>query len=85
MKKIRNSWLMTGAALLFLAPSALALQNVHQANKNKNNDTCRFDKRCKVAADEGGSAAMYLVLAGLTCAGAVFVSSRRRNPADKAV
>ena len=83
MKKIRSSWLITGAALLFLAPSALALQNVHEANKNK--DTCRFDKRCKVAADEGGSAAMYLVLAGLSCAGAVFIGSRRRNSADKAV
>ncbi len=83
MRKICNSWLITGAALLFLAPSALALQGVHPANKN--NDTCRFDKRCKVAADEGGSTAMYLVLAGLSCAGAVFVSSRRRNPADKAV
>jgi hypothetical protein len=83
MKRIRNSWLITGAALLFLAPSALALQNAHPANKN--NDVCRFDRRCKVAADEGGSAAMYLVLAGLTCTGAVFVSSRRRNPADKAV
>lgn len=83
MRKICNSWLITGAALLCFAPSVLALPNVHEANKNK--DTCRFDRRCKVAADEGGSAAMYLVLAGLSCAGAVFVSSRRRNTADKAI
>lgn len=39
-------------------------------------------KRKKMAASEGGSAALYLALAGLACGGAVLVRSRR---AEKAV
>jgi len=84
MKNIRNSWLITGVVLMCLAPSALALQNIHEAN-NKKKNTCRFDKHCQVAAAEGGSTALYLVMAGLSCAGAMFVGFRRRNGADQAV
>lgn len=36
-------------------------------------------QKCKVAADEGGGAAAYLLGVGLTCLGGVFVSSRLRR------
>jgi hypothetical protein len=83
MKMIRNSWLVTALALLCFAPSAFALSNIHEAGKKK--ETCKYDRRCKVAAAEGGSAGLYLLMAGVTCFGAMFVSSRRQERNAKAV
>jgi hypothetical protein len=38
-----------------------------------------------VAAPEGGSAALYLLLAGLTCCGAMFMRSRQARTEESAV
>ena len=75
---IRNSSFVAIVALLCLAPSALALQNVHEAAEKKG---CRYDRHCKVAAAEGGSSGLYLLLAGASCFGTMFVKSRRQRTA----
>jgi hypothetical protein len=41
-------------------------------------------KHKKVAASEGGSAALYLLFAGLACGGAVLLRSRRTIAAKSA-
>jgi hypothetical protein len=41
-------------------------------------------KKKHVAAAEGGSAALYLLLAGIACCGAMFVRSRQAHPAKSA-
>jgi len=42
-------------------------------------------KKKKVPVPEGGSAALYLFLAGVSCFGAMLVSSRRQVRAEKTV
>ena len=44
----------------------------------------RDHKKKHVAAAEGGSAALYLLLAGIACCGAMFVRSRQTHPAKSA-
>jgi hypothetical protein len=82
---IRNSSYVAIVALLCLAPSALALQNIHEAEADKHKKPCRNDRPCSVAAAEGGSTGLYLLLAGASCLGAMFVNSRREDRQQKAV
>ena len=74
--KVRNSWFVMLLALLSFAPSALGLVSVHDADKDKKK--CRYGD-CKVAVAEGGSAGLYLLIAGATCLGALRLRSRQQD------
>jgi hypothetical protein len=65
MMNVSRKWWLGAALLLCLAPSSFA--------KHK----CKHDgdRPCK-NVPEGGSAAIYLLGAGITCLGAMFIRSR---------
>ena len=67
---IKKGWL--GATLLLcLVPSSFALQR-----DGDHPGKCKPGDNCQQKVPEGGSAAIYLLGAGLTCLGAVFLRSR---------
>lgn len=69
IKITRKLWLGV-ALLLALAPASFAVVKDH------NNIERRSDSAQSVAVPEGGSAAIYLLGAGVTCLGAMFIRSR---------
>ncbi len=66
-------WWLTLAALLLLTPSFSAAQ--HADRDRGCGDRGRHDRNCR-QVPEGGSTAAYLLGAGVTCLGAIFVRSR---------
>jgi len=76
LAKVRNSWFAVVVTMLCFAPSALALSAAHRIDKDKNK--CSYGSDCKVAAAEGGSAGLYLLLAGASCLGAIRFRSRQQ-------
>jgi hypothetical protein len=66
-------WLLGVVALCWLAPAALAQSST---------GPCPVGSTCStpVAVPEGGSTAIYLLGAGLTCFGAMFLRSRLAKP-----
>jgi hypothetical protein len=85
---VRRSCFVAVVALLCFGPSAFA--QVRVASSSAGTSFTRSvgafvfnpfgedrKKRRKVAASEGGRAALYLVFAGLACASAVVLRSRR--------
>ena len=75
--RIRNSWFVIVLVLLSMAPGALAF-TVHDDRDKKK---CRYDD-CKVAVAEGGNAGLYLLLAGVSCLGAMSFRSRKSEQTD---
>jgi hypothetical protein len=75
MNKVARKWLL-GASLLCLTPLSFALDR----DPGKDDGKCKPHDDCYQAVPEGGSAAMYLLAAGLTCLGAVFIRSRSSKP-----
>ena len=75
LAKVRNSWFAVVLTILCFAPGALALSG-HNADKDKKK--CSYNSDCKVAAAEGGSAGLYLLLAGASCLGAICFRSRQQ-------
>ena len=75
MTIMHRNWLLALIALVCLAPSALAV-NVNR-NKNKCDDRRRGDCR---QVPEGGAGIVYLLGAGITCAGAMLIRSRESKP-----
>jgi len=73
MKSLNQKWLLTALLLLCFAPASFA-------GKNKGCDNSWWSKDCQpkptCGVPEGGSAALYLLGAGLICAGGMFVRSR---------
>ena len=69
IKISRKLWLGV-ALLLALVPASFAVEKGHHYYEK------RPDSGQSVAVPEGGSAAIYLLGAGLTCLGAMFVRSR---------
>ena len=72
IKKSRGKWWLTAIVACCLAPGTFA-----------DRDRCNpHDKNCQHQQQipEGGSAAMYLVGAGLTCLGAILYRSRLGKP-----
>ena len=75
MKNGKSKWWLAAVAMCCLAPAALAQTR------------CYFGEICvdppkpsTVAVPEGGSTAIYLLGAGLTCFGAMFLRSRLAKP-----
>lgn len=95
MKSIRKTFLLAVVvALLSLTPSAIAQTNhfstdlpsigtlsFHLATFMPPPDRgCRHDDHhCHVAASEGGSAALYLLMAGATCLAAIAFGVRKQG------
>jgi hypothetical protein len=75
LARVRNSWLAVVVTILCFAPGALALSTGHHPDKDKK---CGYNSDCKVAAAEGGSAGLYLLLAGASCLGAIRFKSRQQ-------
>ena len=73
MKSLNKKFLMAALLLLCLTPASFAAK----PGKEKERDRCddRRDRRCQ-QVPEGGSAAIYLLGAGITCLGAMVVRSR---------
>ena len=76
MNKVAQKWLLGASLLLCLTPLSFALDR----NPSKSGGKCQPQDNCSQAVPEGGSAAMYLLAAGLTCLGAVFIRSRSSKP-----
>jgi hypothetical protein len=72
MKKVNRKWLLAGVVLLCMAPASFAIK------PHKDKDKCRPGVNCQ-QVPEGGSAAIYLLGAGIACLGAMFVRSRSLN------
>jgi len=68
MNNKNGKWLLAVAALCCLAPAALA----------KPDNVCPTARCAQVP--EGGSTAFYLLGAGITCFGAMFLRSRLAKP-----
>ncbi len=75
MPNAARKWLL-GASLLCLAPSLFALDPDFDRDHRK----CNPHDNCQQQAPEGGSAAIYLLAAGLTCLGATYLRSRFSKP-----
>jgi hypothetical protein len=68
MMTVRRKWWLGAALLLCLVPSSFA-GKPHKCDKNGPDWKCQ-------KVPEGGSAAIYLLGAGITCLGAMFIRSR---------
>jgi hypothetical protein len=77
MSKQNAKWWLALAALLLVTPAFSAAQRADKAKGCGNHD--RDDRKCR-QVPEGGSAPAYLLGAGATCLGAMFVRSRLGNP-----
>lgn len=72
-------WLLVLVALGCLAPAAFADRG---QDKDRECDPHDRNRHCVQQVPEGGSAAMYILGAGLTCLGALFLSSRKTKPSQ---
>jgi hypothetical protein len=69
----KKCWL--GATLLLcLVPSSFALQR--DGDHPRDDKKCNASNPCQTPVPEGGSAAIYLLGASLTCLGAMLLRSR---------
>jgi hypothetical protein len=74
MSNRRGKWWLAIVVVCCLASGAFA-------GKDKRCDNDRDDpKSCRQSVPEGGSTAVYLLGAGLTCFGAMFLRSRVARP-----
>ena len=71
MKTSKRKWWLAAIMICCLAPAALADRGRGRG--------CDPRSRCQ-QVPEGGSAAIYLLGAGLTCFGAMFLRSRTAKP-----
>ena len=76
MNKVARKWFLGASLLLCLMPVSFALDQ----SPEKDHGKCRPHDNCSQQVPEGGSVAMYLLAAGLTCLGAVFLRSRSLKP-----
>jgi hypothetical protein len=73
----RKKWLVAALMVCCLAPAALAERELGRY-REQGCDPRR--QRCQQQVPEGGSTAVYLLGAGLTCFGAMFLRSRIAKP-----
>ena len=69
MSKTILKWWLAAALLLGLVPSSFAFEQYHNDHLRRTTDPVRQQ------LPEGGSAATYLLGAGITCLGAMFIRS----------
>jgi hypothetical protein len=76
MTNIARKWLLGAFLMLCVVPSSFALDPDFGRDHRK----CQPGDNCQQQAPEGGSAAIYLLAAGLTCWGALSLRSRLSKP-----
>jgi hypothetical protein len=74
MSKLKNKWWLGIIVVFCLVPAAFA-----DRDKCDPHDRGQ-DKHCQQQVPEGGSAAIYLLGAGLTCFGAMYLRSKTAMP-----
>lgn len=77
MSNVARKWWLGAALLACLVPSSFAFQKIKD---DPGHDTCKPGDKCRQNVPEGGSAAIYLLGAGLTCLGAMYIRSRSSKP-----
>ena len=84
MSKIeKGKWFRTFVVVCCLSCAAFAKKDIDDDKDNdKDKDKCHPTKNC-VQVPESGSAAIYLLGAGLTCVGAMLVRSKLAKPAQE--
>ena len=75
MNKNKGKWWLAIVVVCCLAPGAFAKPKPVQPCDHDRDDP----KSCRQSVPEGGSAAVYLLGAGLTCVGAMFLRSRVKS------
>jgi hypothetical protein len=81
MNNINGKWLLTLVALFCLSPLSLAggpRDDDHGGGGNCGNHGRGNNKDCR-QVPEGGSSLIYLLGAGITCAGAILIHSREKK------
>ena len=73
MTSATRKWCLWAGLLLCLVPSSFALQ---RDGDHPGRDKCRPSDKCQQQVPEGGSAAIYLLGASVTCLGAMLLRSR---------
>ena len=76
-KNRAGKWLVALVALC-LVPAAFADRG--RGHDRDNGCDPRRDRHCQEQVPEGGSSAIYLLGAGLTCFGAIFLRSKMAKP-----
>jgi hypothetical protein len=76
MPNVARKWLLGTSLLLCLGPSLFALDPDFDRDHRK----CKPNDNCQQQAPEGGTGAMYILAAGLTCLGAMYLRSRSSKP-----
>jgi hypothetical protein len=76
MNKVARNWFLGASLLLCLMPPSFALDRGPDKERGK----CKPNHNCSQQVPEGGSAAIYLLAAGLTCLGAMSIRSRFLKP-----
>ena len=77
MIKVVQKWLLGAFLLVCLVSSSFAFG---PESDNPNHRKCRPHDNCNQQVPEGGSAGIYLLAAGLVCAGAIVLRSRSSKP-----
>jgi hypothetical protein len=77
MKTINRICWLTSLALLLLLPAASASMSPEKSHQRHRQS---LSAEPTAAVPEGGSALVYVVGAGITCLGAMFVRSRSARP-----
>lgn len=78
MNKVARKWFLGASLLLCLMPVSFALDRGPAPDKGRGK--CKPYDNCSDSVPEGGSAAWYLLAAGLTCLGAMSIRSRSSKP-----
>ncbi len=73
MRNTKRKWWLAAVVICCLSPTAFADRDHHHCD--------RWQQDCQ-QAPEGGSTAIYLLGAGLTCFGAIFLRSRVVKPSQ---
>jgi hypothetical protein len=74
MNRIARKWVLGASLLLCLMPVSFALDR--GPDPERDHRKCKPHDNCSDSVPEGGSAAWYLLAAGLTCLGAMSIRSR---------
>jgi hypothetical protein len=73
MSAVSLKWWLGAALLLCLVPSSFAVERYHNNHQKRTSGVNTWQM------PEGGSAIPYLLGAGITCLGAMFIRSRAPN------
>jgi len=71
MSNVARKYWLAVALLMCLVPSSFA---------RPTDDKCKPADKCRQSVPEGGTAAIYLLGAGLTCFGAMYIRARSSKP-----